>query len=151
MPQRSTLDTTEGNKYSHLYKKLTFRKDVKAKTGPGNADALSWFRGKDLENFNVNFAWGFYSGAGDWGAKSHKHAADQFFVFAGLDNQKPLYLGAEVEVTLEDEKHVISEPSCVIVPAGLQHGPIITKKVEKPYAFYMVRLDKGDPSEVNPA
>jgi hypothetical protein len=63
----------------------------------------------------------------------------------------PGYLGAEIEVTLEDEKHVIHVPSCVIVPAGFRHGPIITKKVEKPYGFYMVRLDKGDPSDVNPA
>jgi len=149
MPQRSTLDTTEGNKYSNLYKKLVFRKDIKAKTGPGNADALAWFRGKELENFNVNFAWGFYSGVGDWGAKAHKHASDQFFIFVGLDNQKPEYLGAEIEIALEDEKHVVSAPSCVIIPAGMQHGPILTKKVEKPFGAYMVRLDKGDPSEIN--
>jgi len=151
MPQRSTLDTTEGSKYSHLYKKLVFRKDVKAKTGPGNADALAWFRGKDLANFKVNFAWGFYSGVGDWGAKPHKHAADQFLIFVGLDNQKTGYLGAEVEVALENEKHVINEPSCVVIPAGLEHGPIVTKNVEKPFGFYMVRLDKGDPSDINPA
>jgi len=42
-------------------------------------------------------------------------------------------------------------PSCVIIPAGMQHGPIITKKVDKPFGFYMARLDKGDPSEINPA
>ncbi len=151
MPARSILDTTEGNKYSHLLKKLVFRKDIKAKTGPGNADALAWLRAKDVENFNVNFAWGFYSGAGDWGAKPHKHAGDQFFVFVSLDNEKPEHLGAEIEVTLEDEKHVINVPSCVIVPAGMQHAPIVTKKVEKPFGFYMVRLDKGDASDINPA
>jgi hypothetical protein len=151
LPQRSTLDTTEGNKYGHLYKRLVFRKDVKNKTGPGNADALAWLRGKDVENFNVNFAWGFYRQAGNWGAKPHKHAADQFLVFVSLDNQNPYTLGAEIEITLEDEKHLVSEPSCVIVPAGMQHGPIITQKVDKPFGFYMVRLDKGDSSEINPA
>jgi hypothetical protein len=151
LPQRSTLDTTEGNKYSHLYKKLVFRKDIKAKTGPGNADALAWLRGKDVENFNVNFAWGFFSGTGDWGANPHTHVGDQFFVFVSLDNEKPYDLGAEVEISLEDEKHVINAPSCIIIPAGLQHGPVVTKKVEKPYGFYMVRLDKGDPSDINPA
>jgi hypothetical protein len=151
LPQRSTLDTTDGKKYDHLYKRLVFEKNIKAKTGPGNADSLAWQRGKDLENFNVNYAYGFYSGVGDWGAKPHKHAGDQFLVFVGLDNQKPDYLGAEIEVMLEDEKHVIDIPKVVIVPAGFQHGPIVTKKVEKPFAFYMIRLDKGDASEVNPA
>ncbi len=149
MPQRSTLDTTEGHKYDHLYKKLAFRKDIKDKTGPGNADSLAWLRGKDLENFNVNFAWGFFSGVGDWGAKPHKHASDQFLVFVSLDNEKPYELGAEIEVTMEGEKHVINEPSYVIIPEGLSHGPIVTKKVDRPYGAYMVRLDKGDPSEVN--
>jgi hypothetical protein len=151
MPQRSTLDTTDGNRYADFYKKLVFRRDIKAKTGPGNADALAWLRGKDVQNFNVSFAWGFYSGVGDWGAKPHTHVGDQFLVFVGLDNQKPNYLGAEVETTLEDEKYVISAPSCIVVPAGLQHGPIVTAKVDKPFGFYMVRLDKGDPSDINPA
>jgi hypothetical protein len=151
LPQRSTLDTTDGNKYGNLYKKLVFRRDIKAKTGPGNAEALAWLRGKDVENFNVNFAWGFYKSTGDWGAKPHKHVGDQFLVFVGLDNQKPDYLGAEIEVALEDEKHVINSPSCIIIPAGLQHAPIVTKNVEKPFGFYTVRLDKGDPSDINPA
>jgi hypothetical protein len=151
MPARSILATTDGHKYDDYYKKLVFQKGIAAKTGPGNADTLAWHRGKDLLNFNVNFAWGYFSGVGDWGAKPHKHSADKFLVFVGLDSQNPDYLGAEVEVSLEDEKHVFSTPSCVIVPAGLQHGPIVTKKVDKPYAFYMIRLDKGDATEINPA
>jgi len=57
----------------------------------------------------------------------------------------------EVEITLEDEKHVLSGPSCVIIPAGMQHGPIVTKSVENPFGMYMVRLDKGDASDINPA
>jgi hypothetical protein len=151
MPTRSILDTTEGHKYDHLFKKMVFQRNIAAKTGPGNADSLCWLRSKDVENFNVNFAYGFYSKTGDWGAKPHKHTSDQFFVFAGINDQTPDYLGAEVEVTLEGEKHAISTPSCVIIPAGMQHGPVVTRKAEKPFVFYMVRQDKGDPSEVNPA
>jgi hypothetical protein len=149
LPQRSTLDTTDGNKYGNSYKKLVFRRDIKAKTGLGNAEALAWLRGRDVENFNVDFACGFYKSTGDWRAKPHKPVSDQFLVFVGLDNQRPDYLGAEIEVTLEDERHVINTPSCII--AGLQHGPIVTKNVEKPFGFCMVRLDRGDPSDFNPA
>jgi len=153
MPERSTLDTTEGHKYDHLYKRLVFRKDIRSKTGPGNADALAWHVGKDLENFNVNFAWGFYSRLGDWGAAPHKHVGDQFLVFVGLDGQRPDYLGAEIEIYLgeEKERHVIDSSTAVICPAGFVHGPIVSRRVEKTFGFYMIRLDKGDASEINPA
>ena len=39
----------------------------------------------------------------------------------------------------------------VIMPAGMRHGSIVTKSVEKPSGIYMVRPDKGDPSDINPA
>jgi hypothetical protein len=57
----------------------------------------------------------------------------------------------ELEIALEDEKHTFSVPSCVIIPAGMQHGPKVTKSVEKPFGMYMVRVDKGDASDINPA
>ena len=150
---RSVLETTEGQKYDHLFKKMVFRRDIKAKTGPGNADALAWHFGKDLEDFNVNFAFGYYSATGDWGAKPHTHVSDQFLVFVGLDDKRPDYLGAEIEISLgeEQEKHVIDVPSIVICNAGFAHAPIVTKKVDRLFGFYSVRKDKGDASEVNPA
>jgi mannose-6-phosphate isomerase-like protein (cupin superfamily) len=150
-PERSVLDNTHGHKYDRLYKQFVFRKDIKAKTGPGNADALAWLKGADMENFEVNFAWGFFSGTGDWGAKAHKHASDQFLVFVSLDKENPYNIGAEMEVTLDGEKYQIREPTCVIIPEGVEHGPIVTKKVDRTYGFYSIRLDKGDPSEFNPA
>jgi hypothetical protein len=153
LPDRSILETTEGHKYDHLFKKMVFRRDIKVKTGPGNADALAWHMGKDLEGFNANFAFGFYSATGDWGAKPHKHVSDQFLAFVGLDDKRPNYLGAEIEISLgeEQEKHVIDVPSIVICSAGFTHGPIVTKKVDRPFGFYSVRKDKGDDSETNPA
>jgi hypothetical protein len=153
LPKRSVLETTEGHKYDHLFKKMVFRRDIKAKTGPGNADALAWHLGEDLEDFNVNFAFGFHSATGDWGAKSHKHVSDQVLAFVGLDDKRPNYLGAEIEIALgeEQEKHIINAPSFVICKAGFAHAPIVTKKVDRPFGFYSVRLDKGDASEINPA
>ena len=52
---------------------------------------------------------------------------------------------------LEGKKYLISEPSCTIIPEGIEHGPIVTKKVDGTYGFYSIRLDKGDSSEFNPA
>ena len=72
-------------------------------------------------------------------------------VFVSLDKENPYNIGAEIEVTLEGEKYLIREPTCVIIPEGIEHGPIVTKKVDRTYGFYSIRLDKGDSSEFNPA
>ena len=84
---------------------------------------------------------------------AHAHDFDQFLHFYGANSLNITEFDAEVELSLgeEGEKHIISTPSYVIIPEGLQHGPINTRKVERPFGFYMIRLDKGDPSEVNPA
>jgi hypothetical protein len=120
---------------------------------PGNADALAWPRGDELEGANINLSWGHYSTTGDWGAKPHTHVSDQFLVFVGLDDKRPNYLGAEIEISLgeEQEKHIIDAPSLVICKAGFTHGPIVTKRVDRPFGFYSVRQDKGNSSEINPA
>ena len=34
--------------------------------GPGNADNLVWLYGNDLQNFELNFLWGHYTGTGVW-------------------------------------------------------------------------------------
>jgi len=49
---------------------------------------------------------------------------------------------------LFEEKYV---GSFVICKAGFSHGPIVTKKVDRPFGFYSVRQDKGADSEINPA
>ena len=101
------------------YKKLGVPERHKDQDGSGQCGQSGLARGRDLENFNMLPRNGRL-----WGAKPHRHAGSQFLVYVGLDNQKPDYLGAEIEVALEDEKHVIN---------------------------VMIRLDKGDPAEVNPA
>ena len=66
-------------------------------------------------------------------------------VFAGLEPKDPNYLGAEIEIALGPnyEKHVIDVPSIVCVPKGLPHGPIVTRKVEKPFAHYAIGLARN--------
>lgn len=112
--------------------------------GPGNADHLAWFYGKDLEGLNVNLDWGFYSKPGLWhrGVGAHTHPADEVLVFAGVDPANIDYLGAEIEIDLgkEHERHIIDKPSVVIVPAGMPHCPIITRWVDKPHAFFSINL-----------
>ncbi len=133
-------EKTDGKKYEHLMKPLPMKK------GPGgaNADQIAWLQGKDLEGLNLNFTWGLYSGLGDWepGRDPHVHPYDEVLVFVGHNTDDLSYLGAEIEFALgkEQEKHVINKATAVVVPRGLIHCPVVTKKVEKPFSFFLISL-----------
>jgi hypothetical protein len=133
---------THGNKHSRFIKPL---KSPTMTPGPGNADSSVWMYGKDLEGLNVNFSWGYYSKAGSWdrGHGIHAHSADEVLVFVGLDPSNIDYLGAEIEIEMgkEHEKYVFDKPSVVIIPEGTPHNPIVTKRVDKPYAVFLISLD----------
>ena len=72
----------------------------------------------------------------------HKHTFDQYLNFFGTDKEDLKDFGAEIELCLgeEQEKHIINSPTVVFVKAGLIHGPIEWKKVEKPAIFVDVAM-----------
>ena len=114
------------------------------KPGPGNADHLIWMFGKDLEGFNVNMAWGFCSRPGIWhrGVGAHFHPADKIMIFLGMDPDNVGSLGAEIEIDLgkEHEKYLFDKPSAIVCPAGFPHAPMVTRWVDKPFAFILINL-----------
>jgi len=141
----------EAQEYARLVKKVSSSAmgDVTKMTGPGNAFWIAWPRAKTLEGFNVNFTWGFYKGLGNWhseGFDPHVHVGDEFLVFVGLDAGRPQYLGSEIDLYMGAEKeiHNFNKPMVAVCPAMFVHAPIITKKVDQTYAFFLIRTDKGD-------
>jgi hypothetical protein len=112
--------------------------------GPGNADHLAWMYGKDLEGLEVNINWGFFSSPGLWhrGVGAHVHPADEILVFIGTDPSRGDRLRAEIEIDLGKEhgRHLITKPSVVVCPAGLPHGPFVTRWVDMPFAFFSINL-----------
>jgi hypothetical protein len=40
----------------------------------------------------------------------------------------------------EHERYVINEPTAVVLPAGTQHNPIVTRWVDKPFGVLMMSL-----------
>jgi hypothetical protein len=157
---------TKGTKYAHLVKRLLTDPDkvglagtvqlprpiVKngvmypayAGVGPGNGDQIVWLFGGDLEGFEVNFTWGFYSQPGKWhrGGEVHKHPEEEILVFVGLDPNDLGYLGAELELGMgiEVERHVFNKPTVAICPKGFPHLPLITRWVDRPYGFFVICL-----------
>jgi hypothetical protein len=124
--------------------RIAFRQSDSFRLGPGNADHLAWLFGDELEGLKVNLDWGFFSKTGLWhrGVGAHRHPVDEVLVFAGVDPADINYLGAEIEIDLgkEHERHIINRPSVVICPAGMPHCPIITRWVDKPFAFFSINL-----------
>ena len=135
-------------KYGHLVKTMPVQK------GPGGANAreIIWMFGKELEGFNLNFALGRYEETGVWHpwAGPHVHPTyDECLLFFGHDTANLGYLGAEFEITLgkEQEKHVFNTPSIVILPAGVPHCPLVTKKIDKPFVHGHIILGPEDKVE----
>jgi len=40
--------------------------------------------------------------------------------------------GAEIEITIDNEKHLVTKSFSAFVPAGVQHGPVIIRKAVRP-------------------
>ena len=70
------------------------------------------------------------------GPKAHTHDYDEIFGFIGTNHDDPYDLGAEVELWLGDERHIITKTSLVFVPAGLKHSPLVFRRVDRPVFNY---------------
>lgn len=169
-PQKAKA-ATKGSKYGHLIKRMiTYIDWEKASmrrpedpldysvvtdragvmhpaergVGPGNGDQIVWLFGNDLEGFDVNFTWGFYSQCGKWhrGGEAHYHPEAEILVFVGLDPDNLDYLGCEQELGMgkDYERHIFNTPTVAICPEGFPHLPLITRWVDKPYGFIVVCL-----------
>ncbi|HSW38781.1 MAG TPA: hypothetical protein VLL97_04745 [Acidobacteriota bacterium] len=114
------------------------------KSGPGDTDHLIWMYGRDLENLDINIAWGFSSSPGIWhrGMTAHAHPEDEALIYLGTDPDNSDYLGAEIEIDLgkEHERYLFDKPTVVLCPAGLMHGPMVTRWVDRPFAFLLINL-----------
>ena len=133
-------------KYGHLIKPLQIgsvnREDGRGlpSAGPGSADRMIHLHGRDhLEGMHLDFTWGVHTKTGDWHADMapHSHPFPECLIFVGLDTANVKYLGAEISCCLgpEQETYTFNEPTLVILPPGLPHGPITTKRVYSPRGF----------------
>lgn len=76
--------------------------------------------------------------------KPHVHDFDEIFHFFGADASDITDFQAEVELYVgeEGEKHVITCPTIIYMPAGLMHCPLNYKVVEKPIIFINLAFTK---------
>jgi hypothetical protein len=91
--------------------------------------------------FHMNTAWYLKAGP-TLEDKPHVHDSDELIGFFGTDPDHPEELNGEVEIWLEDEKHVISRSTIIFVPAGMTHCPLVLNRVDKPI-FHFTTVNKG--------
>lgn len=113
--------------------------------GPANADQMVWLYGDELQDFELNFLYGFYSHEGIFhrAGESHSHPCEEILITCGLDPDHPFETGCSMEIAMgeEDERHASEEPTIWVQPAGFSHLPQIVRWVDKPYTFMVVNLD----------
>ena len=100
----------------------------------------------------VDIGWRFTIPDPDPVEWTHTHDFDEVLNFIGSDPNNPHDLGAEVEMQLGDEKHIITTTTSIFIPKGLPHCPMIHKRVDRPYLLVVVALNTKYPtSEEEPA
>ena len=71
-------------------------------------------------------------------AKAHTHPFDEIITFYGTNPDDPHDLCGEAELWLEDEKHIMTKSFLAFVPAGMQHCPLIVRRVDRPIIHFTI-------------
>jgi hypothetical protein len=96
------------------------------------ARRILWLDDQVVEGaFHMNTAW-YLKATSTLEDRPHVHDTDEIIGFFGNDAENPYDLGGEVEIWLEDEKHVISRSAMIFVPAGMSHCPLVITRVDRP-------------------
>jgi len=67
--------------------------------------------------------------------ESHRHKFGEMLGFYGYNYDNIQDLGAEIEITIDNEKNVVDRSFAAYIPPGVQHGPIIIKNIVRPIFF----------------
>lgn len=127
-------------KYDHLVKPAKITEDTRGLYSSPRV----WMESDELVGFGGHFSYGFIKEQDTVHPKEGTivHPYDEVLVFAGLNFDDILDLGAEISVVLgeEGEKHTFDKPSVVVVPAGTPHGPVTIENIDRPIAHYHIGL-----------
>lgn len=66
----------------------------------------------------------------------HYHDFDEYIGFIGSNPEDTHDLCGEVEIWLDDEKHILTKSCAVFIPKGLMHCPIYFRKVDRPIFYF---------------
>jgi hypothetical protein len=67
----------------------------------------------------------------------HRHAVDEYLIFLGGTFPNVFDFDAEISLFMgeEMEEYIITQPTTVRIPVGIQHCPLNFKRIDKPVFF----------------
>jgi hypothetical protein len=139
MVQQVSKETSDGTtKYGKCLVKLPIRKMGAMSMFSAGADILNGFP------CNIIYAFGLKEGPLGLSTEPHIHDHDEVVYFIGSDPKDIGDLGAEVNFMIgpkgQEENHIFSVPTAVVIPKGVWHCPMVTLKFKKPFLCMAVSL-----------
>jgi hypothetical protein len=86
--------------------------------------------------FNVERIW-YWKGSEQSIVGAHTHPFNEVIGFLGTNRENPQDLCREVELWLEDEKHILTRSCLVFVPREMKHCPLIIRRVDRPIFHFL--------------
>ena len=134
-------------KYAENVTTIPFIKPENTLQGAQSAILSGGTTTPQLKGMNLTIMYGSFKEPGGMGfipGRPHVHDFDEVMLFIGADTNDLSKLGGEIEVSLgeEEEKHIISESTAILVPKGLPHLPAVIKRVYDPFLFMTVSLNQ---------
>ena len=109
----------------------SYRRDA-AEIAAGSHTRLIYLDDEVIKGaFYVECVW-YWKGSEQSIVEAHTHPFDEVITFFGTNPEDPQDLCGEVELWLEDEKHILTKSCLVFVPKGLKHCPLIIRRVDRP-------------------
>jgi hypothetical protein len=75
--------------------------------------------------------------------ESHTHEFNEVLGFFGLNYDNIQDLGAEIEITIDNEKNIVDRSFSACIPAGVPHGPVIIRNIRLP----IIHISSGKASQ----
>jgi hypothetical protein len=109
--------------------------DYEVKDGPDVISSMAYLDGGIVKGaFYVETHW--FHKPTKYSPQKHTHDFDECLAFMGGDPQDPAALGGEVELWIEDERHLLTKSCLVYIPAGVHHCPMNILRVDRPILHF---------------
>jgi hypothetical protein len=89
---------------------------------------------------------------GDWPQKTgslkdrtigaHTHNYDEVVAWVGTDPDDRYNLNGEIEIWIDGEQNIIDRSFLAFIPAGVEHGPINMRRIDKPMFHFTAGMGK---------
>ena len=89
---------------------------------------------------HVECIWYWRGGSEQSIVEAHTHHFDEVIAFFGTNREDSQDLCGEIELWLEDEKHILTKSFLAFIPKGMKHCPLIVKRVDRPIFHFLVVL-----------